>query len=66
MNKLPEKHSFVHSWKHLGLTHGLFPKEQMWTYLGQHNTYEMFILSILHSRLMNSNLHTLVILIEYS
>lgn len=29
MNKLPEKYTFVYSQNHLGLTHGLFPKEHV-------------------------------------
>lgn len=29
MNKLPEKYTSAYSQNHLGLTYGLFPKEQM-------------------------------------
>lgn len=61
MNKLPEKYTFVYSQNHLGLTHGLFPKEHVWIYPSQHDAYEMFILSILHSRPVKSDLHTVVI-----
>lgn len=61
MNKLPEKYTSAYSQNHLGLTYGLFPKEQMWTYLSQHDACEVFILSILHSRPVKSDLHTIVV-----